>query len=397
MKKFKKLALLSVVLISLIFFSSFMKFLTEEKVTVTKSEYERLQQFKEMFAIYDVLEHRYYIEPEYNKLVEGAIRGMLSGLDDPYSVYYNPEEYATYWEDDSGDYAGVGMQITSKFDENICVITRVFEGSPAEEVGIKKGDVLLRAGEIDVYPNNLNEAVEFIRGEVGTKVKITMLRGEEEMVFDVDRRHVHINQVESKLMDGDVGLIQLFEFSGESGKEFKKAIDKLYADGAKAIIIDLRDNPGGWVNNAKDIADLFIENDTLCYFQYRDGSKEYIKTGPGKKNVPMSIIINENSASASELFTGAMQDYGLADVVGTVSYGKGIAQEVLNVGDDGAGFQFTVAQYFTPKGRQVNKLGVKPDFIVELGEDIYKKYEFGSLEDPQLKKAYDLVINKLKK
>ena len=317
MKKIKKIAILSLVVLCVLFTSSFMKFFAEEKVSIPKSEYEQLLKFKEMFAIYDVIDRRYYIEPDYNKLVEGSIRGMLAGLEDPYSVYYNPEEYATYWEDDSGEYAGVGMQITSKFEENICVITRVFEGSPAEEAGIKKGDILLRAGEIDVYPNNLQEAVDFIRGEVGTKVKITMLRDNEELVFDVDRRHIHINQVVSTLMDGNVGLIQLFEFSGESGAEFKKAINKLYQQGAEGIIIDLRDNPGGWVNNARDIADLFIENDTLCYFEYRDGSREYIKTGDGKKNVPMAILINENSASASELFTGAMQDYGLADVVGS--------------------------------------------------------------------------------
>lgn len=397
MKRFNKMALICMVILCVIFSSSFAKFLGEEKVSIPKSEYEELLKFKEMFNIYEVLDKRYYIEPDEKKLIEGSIRGMMSGLDDPYSVYYTPEEFEKYWEEDSGEYAGVGMQITSKYDENICVISRVFQGSPAEEAGIKKGDILIKAGDIDVYPNNLQEAVDFMRGKKGTKVKITMLRGDEELLFDVERRDVHINQVETKYMDGDIGLIQLYQFSGESGEEFSKALNQLIAKGAKGIIVDLRDNPGGWVNNARDIADLFVENDTLCYFQYRDGTKEYIKTGKGKMSIPMSIIINENSASASELFTGAMQDYGLADVVGTVSYGKGIAQEIMDVGDKGAGFQFTVAQYFTPKGRAVHKKGITPDYIVELGEDINKEFEFGSLEDPQLKKAYDLVIKKVGK
>lgn len=397
MKRYKKITILALTLCCVLFSSSFLNFGKDSKITLSKTEYENFMHFKELFDIYDVLNNKYYIEPNDKNLVEGAIRGMLSGLEDPYSIYYNSEEFAKYWEEDQGEYAGVGMQISSKVDENICVITRVFEGSPAEEAGIKKGDILLKAGEIDVYPNNLQEAVDFMRGQIGTKVKITMLRGDEEMVFNVERRKVTINHVVSTMLDDNIGLIQLYEFSGESAKEFKKALDKLTKQGAKGIVLDLRDNPGGWVNNAKDIADIFVENDTVCYFQYRDGSKEYIKTGPGKIKLPMSIIINEFSASASELFSGAMQDYGLADIVGNVSFGKGIAQEVQDVGDDGAGFQYTVAQYFTPKGRKVNKEGIKPDYLVEVPYEEYTEYQFASLDDPQLKKAYDLVSEKVKK
>lgn len=397
MKRFTRIAIGTLLVLCMFTASSFFDVFKEEQISVSKSEYEAFQNFKEMFDVYKVINERYYIEPENKKLVEGAIRGMLSGLDDPYSIYYNSEEFKDYWEDDSGEYAGVGMQIASKLDENICVITRVFKGSPAEEAGIKKGDIFVQAGDIKVSPKNLQEAVDFIRGEIGTKVKLTMLRGSEEIVLDVERRKVNINRVDYTMLDGNIGLIQLYEFSGESGKEFKNAMGKLLEQGAKGLVIDLRDNPGGWVNNAKEIADLFIENDTLCYFQYRDGSKEYIKTGKGKLHIPMSIVINEFSASASELFSGAMQDYGRADIVGNVSYGKGIAQEIQDVGDEGAGFQYTVAQYFTPKGQKVHKVGIQPDYLIKVPYDEYKEYQFASMDDPQLKKAYELVLNKIKK
>lgn len=400
MNKKRKLLLIFVSLLLIIFASSFLSnFLqNKEQVTIDKEEYERLKKFEEMFSIYDTLQKRYYIEPDYAKMEEGAIRGLLSGLDDPYSLYYNPEEFAKYWADDEGEYAGIGVQIQSKYDENICVITRVFKNSPSEEVGLLKGDILVKAGDIEVNPTTLQSAVDYIRGEIGTKVKITVQRGEEELSFDVERRKIHINLVETKMLEGNIGLIQLYEFAGTAGKEFKEAYENFVKEGMKGLILDLRDNPGGWVNNAQGIADLFIDNDVLCYFEYRDGSREYIRTNPGKTTIPMVVLINGNSASASELLSGAFRDYGLAEIVGTTSFGKGIAQEVVSVGSRGAGFQYTVAQYFTPKGGKVHNEGITPDHIVELTEEQEnKKYELGDLSDPQLAKAVEVMQKKLGK
>ncbi len=400
MNKKSRILLIGLSLFVLLFSSSFLSnFLAnKEQVTIDKAEYERLKQFEEMFQIYDIIDKRFYIEPDYNKLKEGAVRGLLSGLDDPYSIYYNPEEFAKYWEDDGGEYAGIGVQIQSRHDENICVITRVFKGSPSEEVGLKKGDILIKAGDIDVNPTTLQEAVDFIRGEIGTKVNITILRGEEEIPFEVERRKIHINLIESTMLENNIGLIQLFEFSGTSGQEFKETYDKLIAEGMKGLIIDLRDNPGGWVNNAQGIADIFIDNDVVCYFEYRDGSREYIRTNPGKTTMPMVLLINGNSASASELLSGAFRDYGLAEIVGTTSFGKGIAQEVVGVGTAGAGFQYTVAQYFTPKGGKVHNAGIEPDYVVELTEEQELiNYDLGDMKDPQLAKAVEVMNKKLEK
>lgn len=192
------------------------------------------------------------------------------------------------------------------------------------------------------------------------------------------------------MLENNIGLIQLYEFSGESGKEFKKDFEELKAKGMKGLIIDLRDNPGGWVNNALGIADLFIDNNTLCYFEFRDGSKQYIKTNPSKIEFPLVFLINEHSASASELLSGAMQDYGLAKVVGTVSYGKGIAQDIIPLGQSKSGMQYTSAQYFTPNGNKVHKVGITPDYIVKADDDT-KEYKLGDLSDNQLKKAFEVV------
>lgn len=398
MKKQRILIALATLLIILFCSSFFNNFINQtEEVTIDKREYERLKQFEELMSVYKVIDERYYIEPDYAKLKEGAVRGMLNGLDDDYSIYYNPKEFEEYWENDEGQYAGIGVQIQRNFEEKVCRITRVFKNSPAEEMGIKKGDLLIKAGEIEVTPESLDEAVKYIRGEIGTKADIVLLRGEEEIPLAVERRQIQINLIESTMLDNKIGIIQLFEFSGESGKEFAAEYNALKDKGMQGLILDLRDNPGGWVENARGIADLFIENDTLCYFEYRDGSREYIKTGPGKTSIPMVVLINENSASASELLSGCFRDYGLADIVGVTSFGKGIAQEVLPVGDNGAGFQFTVAQYFTPKGVAVHKKGITPDYVVELNEeDKNIDYDLGDLDDKQLAKAYEVIQTKLK-
>ncbi|NMD38199.1 MAG: S41 family peptidase [Christensenellaceae bacterium] len=377
------------------FFSSI--FNNEEQITISKEQYEELIRFEELNEIYNIIKKNYYIEPDYEKMMHQAAKGLLSGLEDPYSFYYTPEEFEKYWEEDSGEYAGIGIQILGNPDDLTCRITRVFKGSPSEKAGIKKGDLLWKAGDIDVNMHTLNDAVDFIRGEPGTYVDIKIKRNKEIIDLKVMRDNIHINWIENMMLDDKIGLIQLFEFSGESGKEFKKDFDDLKSKGMEGLIIDLRDNPGGWVNNALGIADLFIDNDVLCYFEFRDGSRQYIRTQDGKIDFPIVVLINENSASASELLSGAFQDYGIAKIVGTVSYGKGIAQDVMTVGKDHAGIQYTSAQYFTPKGRQVHKLGITPDIIVEMPEGEVIDYDLGDLNDPQLKEAYNTILGMIKK
>ena len=365
-----------------------------DTVTISREEYEKYVKFADMFTIYDAAQEIFYQDVDSDQMVEYAIRGMMAGLEDPYSFYYDPEEYAEMWEDDEGNYVGIGVLIQSNMESGVCTIVRVFKGGPAEEAGVQRGDILYRVGA-DLYVNasNLQEAVDIMRGEPGTDVDVTFRRGEEEITYTITRRQVNVNQVESKMLDESIGYIALYQFAGQCEKEFENDLNELISKGAKGIIIDLRDNTGGWVDQARYIADMFMDQGELCYLKYRDKEEhgDYL-TKDGKADVKLVILINENTASSSEILTGALRDCAGAVTVGVNSFGKGIIQGVFSVGDKGAGYQMTVAQYFTPNGSAVHKIGIAPDYEVKLPEGDNGMYEFADLEhDVQLIKAYEVM------
>jgi carboxyl-terminal processing protease len=198
------------------------------------------------------------------------------------------------------------------------------------------------------------------------------------------------------MLTDDIGYIYLYQFAGECAAEFQTAVKQLPDQGAKGLIIDLRDNPGGWVDAAQDIGDIFLDKGTLCYLQYNDGSREYYSTKAGKTDLPLVILMNENSASSSEILAGALKDRADATIVGVQSYGKGIVQTVLEL-DGGAGMQMTIAQYYTPNGNAVHKVGITPDVLIELPEGDIGMYEFGDLSDVQLAKALEIMQQKIAK
>ena len=276
---------------------------TEEKdtVTISREEYEKYRQFSEMFSIYDAAGEIFYQETDPKKMVEYATRGLMAGLDDPYSFYYNPEEFAEMWEDDEGNYVGIGVLIQANMETQKCTIVRVFKNGPAEAAGVQRGDILYRVGE-DLYVNsgNLEEAVSIMRGEPDTDVDVTFLRGDEQITYTITRKYVNVNQVESKIIAPSIGYIALYQFAGQCEKEFEQDLNTLISQGAKGIIIDLRDNTGGWVDQARYIADMFMDEGELCYLKYRDKEEhgDYL-TKDGKADVKLVILINENSASSS--------------------------------------------------------------------------------------------------
>jgi len=225
---------------------------------------------------------------------------------------------------------------------------------------------------------------------------VVFLRGTEEIEYDLVRAQITVNRIESGMLADDIGYVYLYEFAGDCATEFQAAVKKLEQQGAKGIIIDLRDNPGGWVNDAESIADIFLDKGTLCYLQYNDGSREYYRTKEGKTEMDLVILMNENSASSSEILAGALKDRADATIVGVQSYGKGIVQSVIGL-EDGAGMQVTVAQYYTPNGNAVHKLGITPDVEIDLPKGDNGMYEFGDLADPQLAKALEVMQQKLAK
>jgi carboxyl-terminal processing protease len=366
----------------------------DETVTVSREEYDRLQKYASLDTLSQMVEEYYYVEPDFDAMLEGAKRGLLAGLGDPYTYFYNAEEYTKLWEDDTGEYAGIGIQISASYITMMCTITRVFAGSPAEAAGIHKGDILTRVDTLDVTAATLNDAVRIVRGQVDTPVDVQVLRDSELIDFTITRKVVHVNWVSSTMLPGDVAYIQLYEFAGDCYARFQEQLNALMAQGAKALIIDLRDNPGGWVEDAVKLADIFLPEENVTYMIYRDGSRDDYNATAGSISIPMVMILNENSASASEILAGAFQDYGIATVVGTQSYGKGIVQFVMPVGDSGEGMQLTTAQYYTPKGRSLHKVGITPDIEAKMPEGDVTLYELGDLNDAQLKAAYDIAIQK---
>lgn len=368
---------------------------TDDTVTISRAEYERLQRYAELDEIWQIVEQYYYQEPDTQAMLDGAEMGLLYGLGDPYTYYYTPEQYAQLWADDEGEYAGIGIQIMGDYTTGLCTISRVFLDSPALDAGLRKGDVLTRVEDIDVVTTTLQDAVNIMRGEPGTPVNVQVQRGDQLLDFVVDRAVVHVNWVNSCMLDGDVGYISLYEFSGDCSPSFAVHLDNLMNQGAKALVIDLRDNPGGWVDDAQKVADMFLDEGNVASLVYRDGTTElYTTTTDGKENpIPLVVLVNEYSASASEILAGALQDRGRATIVGTQTFGKGVVQYVLPVGTRGAGMQLTVAQYYTPNGNEVHKVGITPDIEATLPEGDTTMYDIGDLDDAQLKKAYEVALD----
>ena len=370
-------------------------------VTISRDEYEKYQRFSELVDLYDAAEAYFYIEPDYDKMIEYAAKGLMTGLGDPYSFYYNPQEFTEMQEDDQGKYVGIGVLISSNYKTQVCTISRVFDNSPAKEVGVLRGDILYKVGEdLFVTADNVQDAVDVMRGEEGTDVDVTFLRNGEEITFTITRRGINVNQVESTMLDNQIGYIAFYQFAGNCEKEFEQALNKLMDQQAKGLIIDLRDNPGGWVEQARYVADLFLDAGELCYLVYRGGAEDHTEylTTDGKVDLPLVILVNENSASSSEILTGALKDRGGATVVGVTSFGKGIIQGVWNIGIKGAGFQMTIAQYFTPNGNAVHEKGITPDIEVPLEEGDNGMYDFADAQnDPQLRKAVEVMADKIKK
>ena len=368
-------------------------------VTISQEEYDRLSRYKKMDTILQYVEEWYIDAPDTDKMIENATRGLLYALEDPYTFYYNPEEWQQMQEDDEGEYGGIGIQMLGNATDYSVTITRVFKDTPAERAGVKKGDLLVRVEDLEVDFYSMQNAVNIMRGIVDEVVEIEVKRGEEYLTFQIPRATIHVNRVESTMLDDGVGLIVLYEFAGESEKEFMAALDALENEGAKALIVDLRDNGGGWVESARQIGDLFLDDGILFYTQDRAGYREESKMKPGKDDIPLIFMVNENSASSSEILSGGLHDRGRCTLVGTKSYGKGIVQAVLPLdeGDNADGFQMTIEEYFLPSGAKVHKEGLTPDILSEMPEELKNAYfELGDLSDPQLKDAWNAAKDLIK-
>ncbi|MHC1786592.1 MAG: S41 family peptidase [Christensenellales bacterium] len=367
-----------------------------DTVTISRAEYERLQQYEKLDEVRQYIDAYYYQTPDAGALMDGAIQGLLAGTGDAYTFYYPQEAWKTLWEEDSGKYAGIGVQMLGNYDDPAVTIIRVFKGTPAEAAGLRKGDVFFKVEDLEVTNATMQDAVNLMRGVPGEQVHVEVVRDGAVLPFDIIKAEITVNRVESAMLDSQVGYIALFEFAGQSYDDFKKAYDDLKAEGMQTLVIDLRDNGGGWVEDGIKLADLFLDRQLLFYTEDRAGNQEKTYTTQGKEDLPLVLLVNENSASTTEIVSAAMKDYGRARLVGTKTFGKGIIQNVVGLSDGVTGIQFTVAQYFSPLGKQVQKEGVLPDVEALMPEDLLTTYfQTGDLADPQLLAAYQEALKLL--
>lgn len=325
-----------------------------------------------------------------NEMADNIYKAVMSSLDDPYSKYYTAEEYKELSASTEGVYYGIGATVTLN-DDGYVRIVQTQEGSPAEEAGILAEDVITEVAGENVKGMKLDDIVSRMKGEEGTSVTLTIVRGDETLKIDVTRRKIDSVLVAGKMLDNNIGYIAISQFEGVTLEQFNNAFDDLKEQGMQGLIIDVRGNPGGRLDTVTDILDRLLPEGLIVYMQDKNGKREEIRSDEEcDLDVPCAVLVNGNSASASEVFSGALQDYGLAGIVGTQTFGKGIVQSIYKL-DDGSAVKLTTQDYYTPNGNNIHGIGITPDEVVELDEDAYKK----DGTDTQLDAAVRYIMDKL--
>lgn len=321
------------------------------------------------------------------------LQAMMNSLGDPYSCYYTEEEFSEMLESNSGEYSGIGAYISQNPDTKDLYISRPMPGSPAEEAGVVADDYIYTVDGEDVTGQDINVVVSKIKGPEGTTVKIGFKHNNEGEidVIEIERRTIEVKRLESELIDGNIGYIWVYEFEEKTDTQFKAALDKLKDEGIEGLIIDLRDNPGGDLDVVCDMADMFLDEGTIVYTKEKNGGGETRKSDAKCEKLPIVILTNGNSASASEIFTGSLKDRGVATVVGTNTFGKGIVQAVYSL-TDGTGLKITESEYYLPNDECIHGVGIAPDIEIELDREKY--IEDGT--DNQKEKAVEVMKGLLK-
>lgn len=367
---------------------------TTEKAEQTKGAVFQSDVEKKAGEIADLIEQYYYEDADENAMVEGIYAGMVDGLGDQYSTYFTADEYASFNESTTGIYYGIGAVLTQNLNTKIVTILHVYPGTPAEEAGVRDGDVIAKVGEIEGDSMELSELVTHIKGEEGTKVHLELIRaGEKEHIeLDVERRQIEVPTIQHQMLEGDVGFIQITEFASSTAEQFSEAVKELQSQGMKSMIVDLRDNPGGVLQSVCTILDEILPEGMLVYTEDKYGSRSEFKSDEKCMNLPIAVLINENSASASEIFAGAIKDYEYGTLIGTTTFGKGIVQTIIPM-QDGSAVKVTTAKYFTPKGNYIHEVGIEPD--IELEYEYQGENEtYNPLHDNQVMKALEVLQNK---
>ena len=346
-----------------------------------------------------------YLERSYQDQDDAyvAIREMLDQLDDPYTRFMDPREFRDMQIDTSGELTGVGIQLTQDEETDELIVVSPIEDTPAFEAGVLAQDVIVEIDGQSTEGMNVNDAVNLIRGPVGTEITLTIRRGEQELDFQLRRDLIEIHPVRYSLQEtetGDVGYIRLTQFSANAAQEMEEAIQDLQNQGVSGYVLDLRSNPGGLLYSSIDIARMWLDEGGIVSTVNRQGvSDREVANGTALTDLPLVVLVDGGSASASEILSGALQDNERATLVGTQTFGKGLVQSVRGLGD-GSGIAVTVAKYLTPNGRDINQEGIEPDVIVELTEEQIEvlfndRTLIGTDRDPQFSQALEILSDQM--
>lgn len=323
--------------------------------------------------------------------------GTLEGLGDPYSVYYTADEYKDMQISTSGKYYGIGAALGQDAKTKEVTISKVYEGTPAEEAGLRDGDQIVKVNDTVSTSEELSDLVQKIRGEEGTTVHLKIYRASTKKTFEVDveRKNVELPSITSKMLDGGIGYIQISEFQSKTEEQFKSALADLKKQGMKSLIVDVRSNPGGLITAAANILDQILPKGTVVYTEDKYGKREDYTSDSKCLKCPIAVLVNENSASASEIFAGAIKDYNYGTLIGTKTFGKGIVQTVFPL-EDGDAVKITTAKYYTPKGNYIHGVGIEPDINLTYKYFGPEDETYDMKYDNQVQKAIKVLTEKMK-
>ena len=356
----------------------------------SKLDYKKIEE--KTSVLQNIIDRYFLFDEDMTKVEDGIYAGMMNGLGDPDTVYYTKEEYKALNEDTEGKYSGIGAVVSQNPNTKIITIVKIFDNSPANDAGLQVGDIIDKIDGEEVAGTDMDILVKTkIRGEEGTSFKMTVLRGDErkEVELDLTRRSIEVETVAGKMLDNNIGYIAVSQFDAVTSEQFKSNIESLQSQGMTKLIVDLRGNPGGLLDQVVDMLDYILPDGLVLYTEDKYGKREeYYSDGSHELKIPMVVLVNENSASASEVFTATFRDFEWGTVVGKTTFGKGIVQNVLPLGD-GTAVKITTQHYYPPSGYDLHKVGIKPDLEVDLNEGA----KIGTDSDNQLSAAIDILKN----
>ena len=398
MKKFGKF-LLALILVAGVGFTGFT--LGQNASFTSQTSTRDAEHIAEMKGLKGLLDQNFLFDYDEDQIYEGSLKGMFANLGDPYTSYYTPDEFKKLMESLNGRYSGIGLSVQASKEGYIKAVS-VFDNSPAKEAGIEPGDYITKVNGKAYGASQLEEAVAEIKGEPGTEVTLTILRTEEgktdskEFDIKVSRADVSVDTIDDDILeirDKKIGYIHIKAFDDITWQDFSDSYSKLMAQDIDGLVLDVRNNPGGALDVVINIADNFLDEGVIVTTKDKNGKEVVEKSDASASDIPMVILQNENSASASEILAGAMKDRGRAKVIGTQSFGKGVVQKIFNL-ENGAGAKITISEYFTPNGTQINKVGVTPDIEVSSEEDLdLSKMDFKN--DKQFVTALNELLKEL--